>query len=280
MRSEILALLASGLVATLSSAAVSQESTAFDCRAPGTAVEGAICASPRLIQLQNRVAEEFRLMTERVGLAEARRVSGAEAVRLGTCGSDRACIEDGLIAAVAAFRAIAPEAAIDDPLMLEPDWTFEPAPDFEADPELHVTSPGSIRDWPVGADGVLILPSVPEAPSGWLGDLSPEDRLLLGPPQVVPGSEMLLRPLPPLEAAFRDLPDERRRDLQARLARVGFRVVPDGLWGPVTEGTLLALVLEAEARGQRFDGSTREGAAALVAYIESAGFSEDFLAGR
>ena len=76
------------------------------------------------------------------------------------------------------------------------------------------------------------------------------------------------------------LTEERRRDLQARLARVGFRVVPDGLWGPVTEGTLLALALEAQALGQRFDGSTREGAAALVAYIESPEFVEDFLAGR
>lgn len=280
MRPEILALLASGIVATLSSTVVAQERAAFDCRAPGTAVEAAICASPRLIQLQNRVAEEFRLMTDRVGLAEARQVSSVEAALLSSCEADRACIEDILIGAVAAFRATASEAAVDDPLQLEPEWDFEPAPDFEADPELGVTSSGSLRDWPVGADGVLILPSVPEAPSGWLGDLSPEDRLLLGAPQMVPGSGTLLRPLPPLEAAFRDLSEERRRDLQARMALVGFRVVPDGLWGPVTEGTLLALALEAEARGQRFDGSTREGAAALVAYIESAEFAEDFLAGR
>ena len=220
------------------------------------------------------------MATRRFALVGQRAVSAGEAALLSACGGDRGCIEDGLIAALAAFRAIAPEAALDDPLLLEPDWGFEAAPDFEPDPDGDVTSPGSPRDWPVGADGVLILPSVLEAPSGWLGQLSPEDRLLLGPPQVVPGSETLLRPLPPLEAAFRDLPEERRRDLQARMALVGFRVVPDGLWGPVTEGTLLALALEAQALGRRFEASTREGAAAFVAYVGSAEFAQDFLAAR
>lgn len=49
---------------------------------------------------------------------------------------------------------------------------------------------------------------------------------------------------------------------------------------PVAEGRLLALALEAEAYGHHFDGSTRKGAAAFVAYIESAEFAEDFLVGR
>lgn len=279
MRSEILVLLALG-AAALGSAAAAQGRAALDCRAPGTAVEATICASPRLIQLQNRAAEEFRLMQERVGRAEARRVARTGLALLNACEADRACIEDSLIAAVAAFRSTAPEPVIEEPAPPEPDWDVEPDPDVEVSPDVGVTSPGPFADWPVGADGALILPTVPEAPSGWLGDLSPEDRLPLGAPQVVQGAGLLLRPPPPLEAAFRDLPDERRRNVQARLALAGFGGVPDGLWGPVTEGALTALALETELRGQGLNGSTREGAAALIAYVESADFAADLLVDR
>lgn len=268
MRPEILVLVL-GAVAGLGSAVAAQGRAAIDCRAPGTAVEATICASPRLVQLQNLAANEFRLMTERIGRSEARRVARVELALLNTCEADRACIKDSLIAAVAAFRSTAPEAVVAEPARPEPDWNSE------AGPDLSVTPPSPFADWPVGADGALILPLVSEAPSGWLGDLSPEDRLMMGAPQAVPGVERLLRPPPPLEASFRDLPEERRRNVQARLALAGFGGVPDGLWGPVTEGALRALAQEAEAFGWRFDGSTQEGARALLAYVESADFAAD-----
>lgn len=279
MRPRVLVLLAAGVVATLGSAAASQGRAAIDCRAPATAVEAAICDSPRLVQLQNRAAEEFRLMADRIGRREARQVARAELASLSACEADRACIEDSLIAAVAAFRAAAP-GATEDPLPRGPSQGFEADPDLDLGPGPGAAPPSPIPDWPVGADGALILPVVPEAPSGWLGDLSPEDRLLLGAPQVVPGVEPLLRPPPPLEAAFRDLPEERRRAVQARLALAGFGGEPDGLWGPVTEGALTALALEAGLRGWSFDGSTRDGAAALLAFVESEEFAADFLGSR
>lgn len=285
MRPEIV-VLAVGAVAALGSAATAQGRAVLDCGAPATAVEAAICASPRLVQLQNLAAEEFRLMQERVGRAEARRVARAELGLLSTCDADRACIEDSLIAAVAAFRSTAPDAAGEGRRLPAPDrnpeagQTFDAAPDLDAASDLSATAPAPFADWPVGADGALILPAVPEAPTGWLGDLSPEDRLMLGAPQAMPGPGLLLRPPPPLEAAFRDLPEERRRDVQARLALAGFGGAPDGLWGPVTEGALTELALQAEARGRRFDASTREGAAALVAYVESADFMADLVASR
>jgi uncharacterized protein len=280
MRSEILVLLALGAVTSLGTAAAAQGRAVLDCRAPGTVVEATICASPRLVQLQNLAAEEFRFMAERIGRPEARQVARAELALLSTCGADRACIEDSLLAAVAVFRATAPDTALEGSPRLAPDQDFETVPDFGADPGLGVTSPPPLADWPVGLDGVLILPAVPEAPSGWLGDLSPEDRLLLGAPQAVPGAGPLLRPPPPLEAAFRDLPEERRRNVQARLALAGFGGVPDGLWGPVTEDALTALALEAITHGLSFDSSTQDGAAALMAYVESADFAADLLVNR
>lgn len=286
MRSEILVLLALGAVTSLGSAAAAQGRAVLDCRAPGTVVEATICASPRLVQLQNLAAEEFRLMAERIGRAEARQVARAELALLSTCGADRACIEDSLLAAVSVFRATAPNPALEGSPLLAPDPDFEAVPDFEpipdfgADPDMGAAPPSPLADWPLGLDGVLILPVVPEAPSGWLGDLSPEDRLLLGAPQSVPGAGPLLRPPPPLEAAFRDLPEERRRNVQARLALAGFGGEPDGLWGPVTEDALAALASEAETRGLGFDSSTRDGAAALMAYVESADFAADLLVNR
>lgn len=68
--------------------------------------------------------------------------------------------------------------------------------------------------------------------------------------------------------------------MQARLSLAGFEGVPNGLWGPLTEGAARALALEAEVRGQSFHSSTREGAAALVAYIDLTELTVDLLVDR
>lgn len=85
------------------------------------------------------MAEKFRLMRERIGVAEARQVSGVEAARLIIQGADHPCIEDSLIATVAGRPFSCTALGLDDPLLLEPNWNFDPSPD--ADPPLGVATP-------------------------------------------------------------------------------------------------------------------------------------------
>ena len=87
-------------------------------------------------------------------------------------------------------------------------------------------------------------------PSGFVGDLGPEERLLYGPPVEVPGTAQRLRPPPPLEGAFKDLPEDRRIAVQVRLALAGLGGAPDGVWGPMTEGALREVAAEAQALGR------------------------------
>ena len=101
----------------------------------------------------------------------------------------------------------------------------------------------------------------------------------MGAPAEVPGSARLLRPPPPLEAAFRDLTPDRRQTVQVRLALAGLGGAPDGLWGPVTDAALKDAAAQALALGRPFDLTTPEGAAAFVAYVESPDFTLDLLRG-
>jgi hypothetical protein len=142
-----------------------------------------------------------------------------------------------------------------------------------------VGPPGAAPDYPVGPDGVLVLPVVTEVPSGFIGDLSPEDRLLYGPPIEVPGTAERLRPPPPLEGVFKDQPESRRMAIQVRLALAGLGGAPDGVWGPQTEGALRDAADEARAAGRTVDLTTPQGVSAYLDYIESRDFETDLLGG-
>lgn len=256
-----------GLAPLLAPTAARAQDSAIDCRSAVSATVATICASGYLAELQNRAAGEYRALAERIGQRPARGIAREQLALRDSCGADEICIERRLIAAIGTFRSAVP-----------PPVEVTPLPDAFAplDPLAPLPPPGT---FPVGADGVLILPRVDVAPSGFLGDLSPEDRLAMTPPQVVVGTAMLLRPPPPLEAAFRDLAPERRQSVQVRLALAGLGGAPDGAWGPITEGALRDVAGQATALGRLVDLASPQGAAEFLRYIESPDFEADVLRG-
>lgn len=283
----LLALLAPA-PALLPLSALAQAQGGIDCRAPGSATLAAICADPRLAELQNWAAEEYQAMALRLGDARAQAVAAAPLRRRDACGGDPACIEAALSGAITLFMEsatageppVAPplDPFLDAPIVATPlDPTAGPALDPGLGPSLG--GDAAPDRYPVGPDGLLVLPVVTAPPSGWLGDTPPEGRLLLGPPIEAAGPSQFLRPPPPLEGAFEGLPEADRQAVQVRLALAGLGGEPDGVWGPVTEGALRDAAARATRAGRSVDLATEEGAAAFLAYVRSPDFEAEVIRG-
>lgn len=230
-------LLSLAFAALPSAALVAQPS--FDCDDARTATERAICASPGLAELEQRMIGVYRQLVDRVGEDEARRIADIQLERRQACNGDAACIERQLLTSIGIFRAegqaaVAAESGDDDVLN-----------DLRAALGREAAAP-------------------PEAQQ----DDAQEDDAASRVEERARG----------IAEGFARLPEYRRRNVQGRLRDAGMLSGPvDGIWGAGSEAAVEALLTAARERGRNFPVQRPVGADALYRFIDSDLFYYEYI---
>lgn len=219
----------------------------FDCGAARTATERAICASPDLASLEMRMVGVYDDLADRIGEAEARRIADIQLERRQACNGDAACIERQLLTTIGIFRAEA--AAATRAAESEADAADEDLAELRA-------ALGQGQGQAQFQGQALVVASAED-----------DDA-----------TRNAARRHATFEAAFKALPDYRRRHVQGRLRDAGLLEGPvDGIWGDASAQALDRFLRAARGRGIAFMALRPEGAAAALRYIGSDLFFYDYI---